>query len=194
MIVDIGGGTTDIAVISLGGVVVSTSIKVAGDKFDDAIVRFLKKKYNILIGDRTAEELKINIGTAYPRTEEVYMDVTGRNLISGLPRKVRVAGNEILEALEEPMQLVFEAVHNVLERTPPELSADISANGICMTGGGSLLYGLDRMLAEKTKVPCYVAEDAVSCVAIGTGKALEDLDSYTASAVRDYKRGEYFNL
>ena len=122
------------------------------------------------------------------------MDVTGRNLISGLPRKVRVAGNEILEALEEPMQLVFEAVHNVLERTPPELSADISANGICMTGGGSLLYGLDRMLAEKTKVPCYVAEDAVSCVAIGTGKALEDLDSYTASAVRDYKRGEYFNL
>ncbi|MBQ9988498.1 MAG: rod shape-determining protein [Clostridia bacterium] len=194
MVLDIGGGTADIAVISLGGAVVSESIKCAGDRFDEAIVRYIRKKHNLLIGDRTAEELKINIGTAYPRTEEVYMDVTGRNLISGLPRKVRVAGNEILEALEEPMQLVFEAVHNVLERTPPELSADISANGICMTGGGSLLYGLDRMLAEKTKVPCYVAEDAVSCVAIGTGKALEDLDSYTASAVRDYKRGEYFNL
>jgi rod shape-determining protein MreB len=194
MVLDIGGGTSDIAVISLGGAVISESIKCAGDKFDEAIVRYLRKKHNLLIGDRTAEELKINIGTAYPRTEEVYMDVTGRNLISGLPRTVRIGGNEILEALEEPIQLIFEAVHNVLERTPPELAADISETGICMTGGGALLYGLDRMLAEKTKLPCYVAEDAISCVAIGTGKALEDLDSYASSAVHDYKRGDYFDV
>ena len=192
MVLAIGGGTSDVAVVSLGGSVVSDSIKVAGDKFDEAIVRYIRKKHNLFIGERTAEELKINIGTAYPRSEEVYMDVTGRNLVSGLPRTVRVAGNEILEALEEPVQLIFEAVHGVLERTPPELSADISENGICMTGGGSLLNGLDRMLTEKTKLPCYVAEDAISCVAIGTGKALEDIDSY--SAVYDYKRGNNLDI
>ena len=193
MVLDIGGGTTDIAVISLGDAVISQSIKCAGDRFDDAIMKYMKKKHNLLIGERTAEEMKINIGTAYPRKEDVFMDVTGRNMISGLPRSVRVGGNEMMEALEEPIQLICDAVHSVLENTPPELSADISENGICMTGGGSLLYGLDRLLGEKTKLPCFVAEDAISCVAIGTGKALEDIDKYSGSvgAVYDYKRGEY---
>lgn len=194
MVLDIGGGTTDIAVISLGGAVATESIKVAGDKFDDYIVRYMRKKHNLLIGERSAEEMKINIGTAYPKKEESYIDVTGRNLISGLPRTVRVFSNEMIEALEEPLQQIAEALHNVLEMTPPELAADISENGVCMTGGGSLLYGLDRYLSEKVKLPCYVAEDAISCVAIGTGKALEDLDTYSSGAIYDYRRGEYFDL
>ena len=137
MVLDIGGGTTDVAVISLGSSVVSESIKCAGDKMDEAIVRYMRKKHNLLIGERTAEEMKINIGTAYPRKEDVYMDITGRNLISGLPRTVRIAGNEMIEALEEPIQLITDAVHSTLERTPPELAADVSENGICMTGGAA---------------------------------------------------------
>ena len=194
MVLDIGGGTTDIAAISLGGAVISDSIKCAGHKFDEAIIRYMRKKHNLLIGERTAEEMKIKIGTAYPRKEDVFMDVTGRNLISGLPRTVRVTGNEMMEALEEPIQTIFEALHGVLERTPPELAADISETGVCMTGGGSLLYGLDRLLTEKLKLPCYVAEDAISCVAIGTGKALEDIDKYSAGAIHDYRRGDYYEL
>jgi len=195
MVLDIGGGTTDVAVISLGAAVVSESIKCAGDKMDEAIVRYMRKKHNLLIGERTAEEMKINIGTAYPRKEEVYMDITGRNLISGLPRTVRVSGNEMIEALEEPIQLITDAVHSTLERTPPELAADVSENGICMTGGGSLLFGLDRYLSERVKIPCYVAEDAMSCVAIGTGKALEnyDKDSLAYNALTEYRRGDYLN-
>lgn len=194
MVLDIGGGTTDIAAISLGGAVISDSIKCAGDKFDEAIIRYMRKKHNLLIGERTAEEMKIKIGTAYPRKEDVFMDVTGRNLISGLPRTVRVTGNEMMEALEEPIQMIFEALHGVLERTPPELAADISETGVCMTGGGSLLYGLDRLLTEKLKLPCYVAEDAISCVAIGTGKALEDIDKYSSGAIHDYRRGDYYDM
>lgn len=176
MVVDIGGGTTDIAVISLGGIVVSSSIKVAGDKFDEAIVRYMRKKHNIMIGERTAEELKINIGTVYPRTEEVSMDIRGRNLISGLPKTIRVTSSEMMEALEEPASSIVEAVHGVLERTPPELAADISDRGIMMTGGGSLLFGLDQLLQEKTNIAVHIADDAISCVASGTGKALDSIE------------------
>ena len=178
MIVDIGGGTTDIAVISLGGSVVSDSIKVAGDKFDEAILKFMRKKHNLLIGERTAEELKINIGAAFPRKETIFMEVTGRNLVSGLPKTVSVGSDEMIEALDEPVQAVLEAVHGVLERTPPEIAADIFDRGIVMTGGGALLYGLDMRIQQYTRVPCFVAEDAVSCVAIGTGRALEEADAY----------------
>lgn len=180
MIVDIGGGTTDIAVISLCEPVVDFSLKVAGDKFDEAIVKHVRRKHNVLIGEKTAEELKINIGCAYPREEEMTMDVRGRNLITGLPATVTVSSTEMLEALEEPVAAIFDAVHSVLERTPPELMADISQRGIVMTGGGALLYGLDRMLATKIGIDVCVAEDTVSCVAIGTGKALSMMDKFAA--------------
>ncbi len=176
MIVDIGGGTTDVAVISLGGIVVSLSIKIAGDKFDEAIVRHMRKKHNIMIGERTAEEMKIHIGTAYPRIKEVLLDVRGRNLISGLPKTITVTSTEMMHAIEEPVASIVDAVHSVLERTPPELAADISDRGIVMTGGGSLVYGMDKLLQEKTGINVIIAEDAVSCVAQGTGKALENLE------------------
>lgn len=189
MVVDIGGGTTDIAVISLGGAVLSDSVKIAGDKFDEAIIRYMRKRYNLLIGERTAEQMKINIGSAYPRKEAVTMDVTGRNLISGLPKTVHVSSDEMIEALEEPVQAIVEKVYSVLERTPPELAADISEFGIVMTGGGALLYGLDKLIQERTKIAVYVAEDAISCVALGTGKALEAIDVYAQTAVFDYRRG-----
>lgn len=193
MVVDVGGGTTDIAVISLGGSVISGSIKCAGDKFDEAMIRYVKKKYNMMIGERTAEDVKINIGSAFPRKEEAYMEITGRNLISGLPKTVTISSNETIEAFREPLNLIMEKVHSVLERTPPELAADIAENGICMTGGGAMLYGLDRLLAERCKIPCYVADDAVSCVAIGAGKALEHIDMYGGNSVYDYKRGDYYD-
>ena len=176
MVVDIGGGTTDVAVISLGGNVVSESIKVAGDKFDDFIVRYLRKKHNIMIGERTAEEIKINIGTVYPRVQEISMDVRGRNLVTGLPVTISVTSTEMMEALEEPAKEIVDAVHSVLERTPPELAADISDRGIVMTGGGGLIYGLDKLIQDKTGISVYVADDALSCVAIGTGKSLDNLE------------------
>jgi len=181
MVVDVGGGTTDIAVISLGGTVVSTSIKVAGDKFDEAIVRYMRKKHNIMIGERTAEDLKVNIGTVFPRPQEVYMDIRGRNLVSGLPKTITVSSSELMEALEEPVSSVVEAVHSVLERTPPELAADISDRGIVMTGGGSLVYGLDKLLEHKMGIKVIIADDAVSAVALGTGKVLENLDLLRAN-------------
>lgn len=181
MVIDIGGGTTDIAVISLGGTVVSSSIKVAGDKFDEAIVRYMRKKHNIMIGERTSEELKINIGTVYPRVKEVSMDIRGRNLISGLPKTLTVTSTEIMEALEEPISSIVEVVHSVLERTPPELAADISDRGIVMTGGGSLIYGLDKLIQEKTGINIIVADEAISCVALGTGKALENIEAIEQS-------------
>jgi len=192
MVVDIGGGTSDAAIISLGGIVISDSAKIAGDKFDEALVRYMKKKYNMLIGDRTAEEIKINIGSAFPRKEQIYMEVSGRNLISGLPKTVTLSSNETIEAFEEPLNGIMELLHGVLERVPPELASDIAENGICMTGGGSLLYGLDRLLSEKTGIPCYVAEDAISCVAIGTGLALDNMDLYMNGTVYDYRRGDYY--
>ena len=175
MVVDIGGGTTDIAVLSLGGVVVSESIKVAGDKFDEAIIRYVRRKHNVLIGERTAEEIKIKIGSAWPREEPRYLDVKGRCLVQGLPRVVRIHSQEIPNALEEPLTAVIEAICSVIERTPPELIGDILSNGIVMTGGGSLLYGLDRLINYATDIRTRVADRPIQCVAIGTGKSLENI-------------------
>ena len=176
MVVDIGGGTTDVAVISLGGSVVSNSLKVAGDKFDEAIVRYIKKKHNVMIGERTAEDLKINIGCVYPKIQDMEMDIRGRDLITGLPKTVTIHSSEMMEALLEPAMMIVDAVHSVLEKTPPELAADISDKGIYMTGGGCLVDGLDMLLQEKTGINVMIAQDAVSCVALGTGKALDNLD------------------
>ena len=177
MVVDIGGGTTDIAVISLGGSVVSESLKVAGDKFDEAIVKYIKKRHNVMIGERTAEELKINIGCVYPKIQDMDMDIRGRDLITGLPKTITVHSSEMLEALIEPAMMIVDSVHSVLEKTPPELAADISDKGIYMTGGGCLVDGLDKLLQEKTGINVMIAQDAVSCVALGTGKALDNLDA-----------------
>ncbi len=190
MVVDIGGGTTDIAVLSLGGVVVSESIKVAGDKFDEAIIRHIRRKHNVLIGERTAEQIKIRIGAAWPREEPRAMDVKGRCLIQGLPRQVHVVSTEIPDALEEPITAIIEAVCSVIERTPPELVGDIIENGIVMTGGGSLLFGLDRLIEYATGIRTRVADKAVSCVAIGTGKSLDQIstmpeDSINLSRLRE---------
>ena len=181
MIVDIGGGTSDIAVISLGGTVVSASIKIAGDDFDDAIVRYMRKKHNLLIGERTAEEIKINIGAAYRRPEVQTMEVRGRNLVTGLPKTIVVTSDETLEALREPALQIVDAVHNVLERTPPELAADIFDRGIVMTGGGSLLSGLDALIEEKTGITTVIAEDPLTAVAIGTGKFIEFAHGMTSA-------------
>ena len=177
LVADIGGGTTDIAVISLGGVVESTSIKIAGDKFDEAIIKYIRRKHNALIGERTAEQVKKTIGCVYPRTEEEIMEVKGRCLMTGLPRTFTLSSSEILEALEEVSSAIVEAIHSVLERTPPELTGDISSNGIVMTGGGSLIWGFDKLVASKTGIPTRVADEAVSCVAYGTGNCLENLAS-----------------
>ena len=176
MVVDIGGGTADIAVISLGGVVESASIKTAGDKFDEAVVKYIRRKHNVLIGDRTAEELKKTIGCVFPRPEEVTMEIKGRCLMTGLPRVFSVSSSEMIEAFEEVSSRILEAVHAVLERTPPELVADISTNGIVMTGGGSLVWGFDKLIESHTGIETHVADDAISCVAFGTGKSLDSLD------------------
>jgi rod shape-determining protein MreB len=179
MIVDIGGGTADIAVISLGGTVVSTSIKTAGDDFDEAIVRYMRKKHNLLIGERTGEEIKIKIGTCYRRPENLTLDIRGRNLVTGLPRTVTVTSDETVEALEEVTEQIIEAVHSVLEKTPPELAADIADRGIVLTGGGSLLHGLEELIEEETGITTMTAEDPLTCVAIGTGKYVEFLSGVT---------------
>ena len=177
MIVDIGGGTTDIAVISLGGTVVSTSIKIAGDDFDEAIVRYMRKKHN-LIGERTAEDIKIKVGSAYPKAEVTTMNVRGRNLVTGLPKTVEVSSEETEEALREATSQIVEAVHSVLEKTPPELASDIADRGIVLTGGGSLLSGLEDLIEAKTGINTMTAEDPMTCVAIGTGKFIEFLAGY----------------
>lgn len=177
MIVDIGGGTTDVAVISLGGSVVSTSLKVAGDKFDEYIVKYIKRKHNVMIGERTAEDLKVNIGCVYPKIQDMEMDIRGRDLITGLPKTITIHSSEMMEALTEPAMMIVDAVHSVLEKTPPELAADISDKGIYMTGGGGLVDGLDKLLQEKTGINVMIAQDSVSCVALGTGKALDNLDA-----------------
>lgn len=173
MIVDIGGGTADIAVISLGGTVVSTSIKIAGDDFDEAIVRYMRKKHNLLIGERTAEDIKITIGAAYRKPEVLTMEVKGRNLVTGLPKTIEVNSDETLEALREPAMQIVDSVHNVLERTPPELAADVYERGIVLTGGGSLLSGLDALIEEKTGINTVIADNPLTAVAIGTGKFIE---------------------
>lgn len=182
MVVDIGGGTADIAVISLGGSVVSTSIKVAGDKFDEAIVKYIKRNHNMMIGERTAEELKVNIGCVYPKMQEEEMEIRGRDLLTGLPKTVVINSTEMLEALVEPAMAIVDAVHSILEKTPPELSADISDRGIYMTGGGCLVNGLDKLIQNQTGINVMIAEDAVSCVALGTGKALDSLDTLDGKA------------
>jgi len=169
MVVDIGGGTTDVAVISLGGIVVSQSLRVAGNKLDEAITRYIRRVHNLTIGERTAEEIKIKVGSAYKLEQELAMEIRGRDLINGLPKTVKITSEEIREALGEPVGAIVEAVKGVLEKTPPELSADIIDRGIILTGGGALLRGLDRLLSEVTGVPAIIAEDPLSCVALGTG-------------------------
>lgn len=188
MIIDIGGGTTDIAVISLGGIVVNKSIKVAGDKFDEAIIRFMRKRHNLYIGERTAEDLKINIGTASPKSKSIKMECRGRDLLTGLPKTITVTSEEMIDALDEPINSICDAVHNTLEKTPPELAADISSRGIVMTGGGALLNGLNKLIEKKMGIPTYIADDAISCVARGTGMSLEHIDILERSMVTNSRR------
>lgn len=177
MVVDIGGGTSDIAVLALGGIVCNTSLRVGGDKFDEALIRFVRREYSLMIGERTAEEIKMRIGTAWVTQEnrDRYMEVRGRDLVSGLPKTINISSQESWIALEEPVYAVIDAVKKVLEITPPELAADIVDNGIVMTGGGSLLDGFATLLSVETNLPVHVADDAISCVAIGTGKALNEI-------------------
>ena len=176
LIIDIGGGTSDIAVISLSGVVESASIKVAGDQFNESIVKYMRRKHNLLVGERTAEEMKMTIGCVYPPEEETSMEVKGRCLLTGLPKLITVTSTEMMNAFEEPVERILEAVHQVLERTPPELVADVSTNGIVMTGGGSLVRGFDKLVTSRTGIQTVVAENAIQCVAEGTGKSLESID------------------
>jgi rod shape-determining protein MreB len=184
LVIDIGGGTSEIAVIALGGIVVSHSLRVGGNKFDEAIQSYIRKKYNLLVGDRTAEEMKIAIGTALPLERELTMEVRGRDLIAGLPRTIPVTSSEAMEAIEAPLQSLVAAVRLVLEQTPPELSSDIIDKGMVMSGGGSLLRNIDKLLTQVTGVPCHVAENALHCVALGTGLALEHFDFFKKSLVQ----------
>ena len=188
MIVDIGGGTSDIAVISLGGTVVSASIKVAGDDFDEAIVRWMRKKHNLLVGERTAEDLKIKIGTVYDVGEETFQDVRGRDLVTGLPKTITVSSKETEEALREPVNQIVETIHSVLEQTPPELAADIADRGIVLTGGGCLLYGLEELIEEKTGITTMTAEDPMTAVAVGTGKYVEFLSGKANQPINTLER------
>ncbi|MEW6681254.1 MAG: rod shape-determining protein, partial [bacterium] len=181
MIVDIGGGTTEVAVISLGGMVVSKSIRIAGNEMDEAIVQYIRKHYNLLIGDRTAEEIKIKIGSAYPLSEESVMEVKGRDANTGLPRTLRISSDKVREALKEPISFIIDVIKSALEETPPELSSDIVDKGITMAGGGSLLAGLDTLISQETGLPVVVAENATKCVALGTGKYLDELKNVKAA-------------
>ena len=183
MVVDIGGGTTDVAVLSLGGVVVSRSTKIAGDKFDEAIIRYVRRKYNVLIGERTAEAVKKQIGAVYDHPEAVHVEVKGRCIRQGLPKVITISSKEMIEALAEPITAILDAICWVIENTPPELLGDILHNGIVMTGGGSLLYGFDQLVTQVTGIKTRVAKDAVSCVAIGTGKSLDNLDLLQEGAI-----------
>ncbi|NLY44885.1 MAG: rod shape-determining protein [Tissierella sp.] len=176
LIVDIGGGTTEVAVISLGGIVTSKSIRVGGDEFDEAIVNYIKKEYSLMIGERTAEEIKITIGTADVNSEVVKMDIRGRDLISGLPKTLEISSKEIYDAMKEPISNIIDSIKSTLEKTPPELAADIMEQGIMLTGGGAQLDGIDRVIINETKMPVIIAENPLDCVAIGTGKALESID------------------
>ena len=177
MVVNIGGGTTDIAVISLDGIVISRSIRVGGNKMDEVIARHIKGKHNLMIGDRTAEEIKIRIGSAYPMPSETKMDVRGRDLVAGLPKTIEITSEEVRTALGEPIGMIIDRVKSVLEHTPPELASDIIERGIMLTGGGALLRGLDKLLASETDIPVHIAEDPLSCVALGTGRALDEFDA-----------------
>ncbi|MEO0071945.1 MAG: rod shape-determining protein [candidate division WOR-3 bacterium] len=178
MIIDIGGGTTEIAVVALSGVVNSCSIRVAGDEMDEAIINYVKKNYNLIIGEQTAENIKITIGSAYATGKEETMEVKGRDVITGIPKTIKVTSSKIREALEEPVSAIISAIHSALEKTPPELASDIVDRGIYMAGGGSLLKGLDILVHEETNLPVYVAENAIDCVVLGAGKILEDIPRY----------------
>jgi rod shape-determining protein MreB len=186
MVIDIGGGTSEIAVIALGGIVVSTSLRVGGNRFDEAITSYIRKKYNLMIGERTAEEVKITIGTALPLERELSMEVRGRDLIAGLPRTIPITSSEVMEAIELPLQQLVAAVRSVLEQTPPELSSDIIDKGMVMSGGGALLRNIDKLLTQVTGVPCHVAENALNCVALGTGEALKHYDFFKKSLVQNF--------
>lgn len=183
MVVDIGGGTTDVAVISLEGIVLSRSVRVGGNKMDEVISRYIRAQYNLMIGERTAEEIKIKVGSAYPPVQELEMEVRGRDLMAGLPKTITVTSEEVREALQEPINAIVERVRSVLEETPPELAADIIERGITLTGGGALLRGIDRLLESVTNIRVQVAEDPLSCVAIGTGRALEEFAAIRESNV-----------
>jgi rod shape-determining protein MreB len=178
MVVDVGGGTTEVGVISLGGMVYSGSVRVGGDKFDEAIINYIRRNYGMLIGDATAEMIKKQIGSAFPGSEVREIDVKGRNLAEGIPRSFTISSNEILEALTEPLNQIVSAVKSALEQTPPELGADIAEKGMVITGGGALLRDLDRLLMEETGLPVIVAEDPLTCVVRGSGKALEQIDQF----------------
>lgn len=178
MIVDIGGGTSEVAVISLGGIVTSRSVRMAGDEFDNAIVNYIRRKYNLLIGERTAENIKLEIGSAFPSEQESSMEIKGRNLLNGLPENITITSAEVRDALAEPLSRVIEAIKITLEKTPPELSADIIDQGITLAGGGALLRGLDKLINRETGMPVYVAEYPLDCVAEGTGRILENLEKY----------------
>ena len=188
MIVDIGGGTTEVAIISLAGIVFSRSVRVAGDELDEAIVNYLKRAYNLFIGERTSEQIKLDLGSAYPLEKELTMEVKGRDLVAGLPKTVTITSQEIREALAEPVSRIVEAVRITLERCPPELSADLDDRGIVLAGGGALLRGLDKLITEETGLPVHVAEDPLSAVAEGTGKALQEIDFLRAVAATDRPR------
>lgn len=177
MVVDIGGGTSEVAVISLGGIVASRSVRVGGDELDNSIIQYIKRKYNLLIGERTAEDIKINIGSAFPLEEEATMDIKGRDLMDGLPKNIQITSEEIREALAAPLSMVLDAIRTTLEKTPPELSADIIDHGITLTGGGALLRGLDSLIERETGMPVHIAENPLDCVAMGTGKVLDDIDN-----------------
>lgn len=183
LVVDIGGGTTEVAIISLGGIVASTSVRVGGNRLDQSIADYIRKKYGLAVGDQTAEEIKIKIGSALPAEKEKTMEIRGRDMIAGLPKTITISSNEITEAMQNELDKIILAVRNVLEQTPPELSSDVIDRGMIMTGGGSLLRNLDKMLTKATGVPCHVADDALYCVAKGTGIALENLDDYKRSVL-----------
>jgi len=187
MVIDIGGGTTDVAVISLGGIVASASTKVAGDKFDESIVKYMRKEHKLYVGERTAEDIKMNIGTAYPRQELIRMECRGRDLVTGLPKSIEVTSKEIMEALDEPLSTICEAVARVLEETPPELAADISTSGIVITGGGALLNGIDKRIEDRTGIHVVVADNPKSCVAKGTGLALDSIEMIQNSQMNKRK-------
>ena len=187
MVVDIGGGTSEVAVISLGGIVTSTSLRVAGDEIDSYIINYIKKEYNLAIGERTAEEIKLTIGCAYPKDAEEEMNIRGRDLISGLPKTVTITSNEILEAISEPVTAIIDSIKQTLEATPPELAADVMEFGITLTGGGALLSGINTLITKETGMPVHIAENPLDCVVLGTGKVLEHIDTLRSVLVSPKK-------
>jgi rod shape-determining protein MreB len=187
MVIDIGGGTTEVAVISLGGIVAANSARIAGNKLDQAAAEYIRKKHSLAIGDRTAEDIKIRIGSALPVKKEKCMEIKGRDMISGLPRTIKICSNEVAEAVQEELKEILQTIKLVLQETPPELAADVIDKGMVLTGGGALLRSLDELITKATGVPCYVAEEPLLCVAKGTGIALENLDSYKRSILSTKK-------